>query len=352
MSGTEAQVEIVDVTSKIKEYHNSAEYGKTIQKMFKKIIKEFSTSTDLEATVEKVYAKLMSNTTFLEKLAKDMLMTSIIKSHSELVAADSVRKQIDAQVKPAVSAAISSKLASKITTAIANMTADVMADIKRNVPQIISDATGPIIMAKGNEYLSQYIMMTLPGFVQGQIDAQIMGYLGSNMQLNTQINAHVSGLLSDPQYHVLTTEYLKTVETKVFEDVDKWHAEHLARLDDQQNVFNLQLQNQRSTFNSSILGYDAVVQNLTSDLNAKMKIIRGLESDNVTLHTEIVNLGQAHYKKIEDVELNVSALKTVVFVMGLGLIGGFLWSYFGSNSVSISTPIGSIAATVPKFRVI
>ena len=133
---------VIDVTSKIKEYFRSDECNKLIQNMvstnstekyyasneYKSIVKnimlDFSRTSEFTKIVEKIYNDITSGTTFWEKMSKDILVSSTIKSQAEIVAENAVKSQIKRQ--------LSNQISSNLTKQIPVITRDIILQIKKD----------------------------------------------------------------------------------------------------------------------------------------------------------------------------------------------------------------------------
>jgi hypothetical protein len=324
---------VIDVTTKVKEYHNSDEYKSKLRESIKNmskdiseaeiklIIQQYHNSTDFARRIEKIHNDLTSGTTFWEKLSKDLLISATIKSQTEIVASTEVKTQIKKQLAEKISAALNKQLP--------EIKSRIISKIDEELFDMITEKSQPIITRLVNESLTHYINNILPSHVNSYLEMQFTNYLNNHTQLQMILSNHsaklnhqlaiiLGNMTDDPQYHQITTSHLQSLEYKFTDEMGKLH-----------NMSSNQMATQEDLFNVHLETYTKTINLLTTEVKEKILLINRLCEENVQLKKDSTTL------KAENIETKSELISLKWWSgigIGLSLTIGLLEIFFGGPS--------------------
>lgn len=328
--------QILDVTSKVREFNNSNENKQIVINICHAEFNDLVNGSDFEKRIEKIHIKQSSKESFLESFVKNMMLTNMVNSEIKVVGEKTVRKELESQLPSAVNNRmdiIKSDVIKKITKII-----------KEKIPFMIIEESKPIITKNINDYIT----VELPTQIYNICVNHFAAFLNSpqmnnilvahSSNLNTQLENNARGILhnvvNDPTNFELTNKYLQECQHKCDEQVNKLinqvnsqiilHSETL-----QQNMFL-----QETTFNSKINEYDRIFGN-------HMKIFETLENK-ITKQQQDISKQERNIEILmrENGHKNsvIESLKNKIFyggLFGFGLACVTAWMWFHPSSTNV-----------------
>lgn len=329
--------QILDVTSKVREFNNSSENKRIIINICRSEFNDLAKSSDFEKLIEKIHITQSSKESFLESFVKNMMLTSMVNSEIKVVSEKTVRKELESQLPTAVNNRmdiIKSDVIKKLTKTI-----------KEKIPFMISDESKPII----TKIINDYIAAELPTQIYNICVNHFTAFLNNSPQmnnilvahssnLNTQLEGNARGILhnvvNDPTNFEITNKYLQECQHKCDEQVNKLTNQLNGQMILHSETLQQNMSLQETTFNGKINEYDRIFGNHMKTFESLENKITKQQQDisKQERNIEVLMRENAHKNSV------IESLKNKIFyggLFGFGLACVTAWMWFHPSSTNI-----------------
>ena len=252
----------VDLTPIILEKLKSGACHKELQAQFKKFLDEDLASPEGKKTLSKIYQEVSTSQSYLEVLAKNMILGSAIQKAADETVEKKTTKAIEDRLPKELAKAIDAAfepLKAKLTKRLYEMVPKAIKDSSQDIKDLTTTYIDSYVKTILPDVVHSYMARSFETFIKNHTEmAQILARHSEN--LNTQLASNASAVLynvcSDPAYHQITTAYVEESKRRCEEET--------ARLS---NYVNAQSARYDDLFRERLNSYDSKIKKALADLD-------------------------------------------------------------------------------------